>query len=128
MFKPCYACFVNQKQFQKYLDRDGGCVHCGQTESVAPHHRLNRGMGGSKVRDVPSNIIVICSDLNNRMESDYTTAQRAKLMGWKLSPGANPREIPVRHYSGDWRLLDDSFGFVENVGNNNRGRLENLIG
>jgi len=127
MSKLCYACSVNQKQFQRYLDRDGGCVHCGQTESVSPHHRLNRGMGGSKVRDVPSNIIVICSELNSRMESDYGTAQRAKLMGWKLSAGANPLEIPVRHYSGEWRLLDNAFGFVQNVGDNNRVRLDNLI-
>lgn len=125
MFRPCYACSVNQKQFQKYLDRDGGCVHCGQTESVSPHHRLNRGMGGSKVRDVPSNIIVICSDLNNRMESDAGTAQRAILLGWKLKLGADPRAVPVRHYSGNWRTLDDKFGFVQNIVTEPRGEIDN---
>jgi hypothetical protein len=116
MCKPCYACSVNSKQFQKYLDRDDGCVHCGQTESVSPHHRLNRGMGGSKVRDVPSNIIVICSDLNARMESDPATASMAKQRGWKLSSGANPASVAVQHYSGSWRILDDKFGFVNVAG------------
>ena len=43
---------MNKKRFQKYLDRDGGCVHCGDVETAVPHHRLNRGMGGSKERDV----------------------------------------------------------------------------
>ena len=115
MYQLCYACSVNQKQFQKYLDRDDGCVHCGQTESVSPHHRLNRGMGGSKVRDVPSNIIVMCSELNGRMESDSATAQVAKAMGWKLSSGQDPASVAVQHYSGSWRILDDKFGFVETV-------------
>ena len=119
MSQLCYAYSVNQKQFQKYLDRDDGCVHCGQTESVSPHHRLNRGMGGSKARDVPSNIIVICSDLNWRMEADSTTARDAEQFGWKLRVGADPLQVPVKHYSGRWRLLDNLFGFVETVAENN---------
>lgn len=116
MSRLCYACWVNQKQFQKYLDRDDGCVHCGQRESVSPHHRLNRGMGGSKVRDVPSNIIVMCSELNARMESDSDIARVAKANGWKLSSGANPASVAVQHYSGSWRLLDDKFSFEDVTG------------
>jgi hypothetical protein len=49
---------MTKKEFQKYLDRDGGCVHCGDTETAVPNHRANRGMGGSRERDVPSNVIV----------------------------------------------------------------------
>jgi len=83
---------------------------------VSPHHRLNRGMGGSKARDVPSNIIVICSELNSRMESDSATAQEAKAVGWKLSSGADPASVAVQHYSGSWRLLDDKFSFEDVTG------------
>lgn len=106
---------MNQKQFRKYLDRDDGCVHCGDTVAVSPHHRLNRGMGGSKSRDVPSNIIVICSWLNSAMESDPAVAIMAKRLGWKLQAGDDPKEEPVYHYSQQWRVLDDSFGFHHDV-------------
>lgn len=102
---------MNQKQFQRFLDRDGGCVHCGETEAVSPHHRLNRGMGGSKKRDVPSNIIVVCSWLNSAMESDSAVAARARELGWKLKSGDIPAQVPVYHYSESWRILDDYFGF-----------------
>ena len=68
-------------------------------------------MGGSKVRDVPSNIIVVCSWLNSAMESDADTATYARELGWKLGPGDDPRQIPVYHYSQSWRLLDDEYSF-----------------
>lgn len=103
---------MNQKQFQIYLKRDDGCVHCGETEAVSPHHRRNRGMGGSKERDVPSNIIVICSWLNNAMESDDVVANLARHYGWKLRAGDVPRETPIWHYRGEYRILDDDYGFV----------------
>jgi hypothetical protein len=111
---------MNQKQFRKYLDRDDGCVHCGATEAVSPHHRLNRGMGGSKVRDVPSNIITVCSWLNSAMESDSTIAERARKMGWKLRAGDHPALEPVYHYSMQWRMLDDHFGFHHDLNENSR--------
>lgn len=101
---------MNSKQFRKFLDRDEGCVHCGELEAVAPHHRLNRGMGGSKVRDVPSNIIVVCSWLNNEMESNPEAARIARSNGWKLVPGQVPEEEPVYYQTMDlWGTLDDNF-------------------
>lgn len=103
---------MNQKQFQRYLKRDDGCVHCGELEAVAPHHRLNRGMGGSKSRDVPSNIIVICSWLNSAMESQAEIAELARQQGWKIRSGDVPRETPVWHYSGSWRLYKDDFTYT----------------
>lgn len=106
---------MNQKQFRKYLDRDDGCVHCGESVGVSPHHRLNRGMGGSKSRDVPSNIIVICSWLNSAMESDAKIADQARRLGWKLGSGDDPKVEPVYHYTQQWRVLDDSFGFHQDV-------------
>ena len=60
---------MTPKEFRKYIDRDSWCYHCGQTEAIAPNHRISRGMGGSKVRNVPSNIIVLCSEMNGLIES-----------------------------------------------------------
>jgi hypothetical protein len=100
---------VNAKQFQRYLVRDGGCVHCGELDAVSPHHRLNRGMGGSKTRDVPSNLIVICSSLNFLMEANSYWAETARQKGWKLRNGENPLDVPVWHYTRGWVMLDDEF-------------------
>jgi hypothetical protein len=72
-------------------------------------------MGGSKVRDVPSNIIVICSWLNSAMESDSKVAAKAKELGWKLQAGDNPELEPVYHYSMQWRILDNVFGFHHDI-------------
>lgn len=68
-------------------------------------------MGGSKVRDVPSNIVTICSWLNNAMESDPKTAELARELGWKLRAGADPKTESVYHFRHGWITLDDSFGF-----------------
>jgi hypothetical protein len=101
---------VNAKQFRKFVDRDEGCVHCGELEAIAPHHRLGRGMGGSKSRDVPSNIIVVCSWLNFMMESDATVAEVARHNGWKLRAGQVPHEEPVYYQTMDlWGTIDDNF-------------------
>lgn len=102
---------MNAKQFQRYLDRDGGCVHCGDRDTAVPQHRLNRGMGGSKVRDVPSNIIVLCAVMNGLIESDAATAAQARSYGWKLTNGQKPAQTPFYDVLGRvWWLLDDQFG------------------
>ena len=93
------------------MARDGGCLHCGETEAVSPNHRANRGMGGSKVRDVPSNLVVLCSLLNGLIESDAQWASVAKSYGWKLSTWQNPAEVPVYDTRNrEWLLLDDHYG------------------
>lgn len=103
---------MNNKQFGKYVTRDGGCVHCGETETIAPHHRANRGMGGSKARDVPSNVIVICSVMNTAMESDAKIASLARDYGWKLRSHEEPLTTPVFYQtSGLWVLLNNQFGW-----------------
>jgi hypothetical protein len=105
---------MNIKSFRKYLDRDGGCVHCGEMEAVAPHHRINRGMGGSKKLDTPSNIIVMCSMMNTAMESSDRYATMARLYGWKLRPWESPLETPFWNATRNgWFQLDDVFGLVE---------------
>lgn len=103
---------VNQKQFNRYLDRDGYCLHCGETEALAPNHRANRGMGGSKARDVPSNIVVLCSLLNGQIESDARYAATARRYGWKLDSWDDPLEVPVYDtLKGEWHLLDNEYGY-----------------
>lgn len=73
---------MTPKEFQKYLDRDGGhCLHCGTTETLVPQHRINRGSGGPHV---PSNIITFCAHYNGLIESIGPSADIARAMGWKL--------------------------------------------
>jgi hypothetical protein len=102
---------MNAKQFARFLERDGGCLHCGDVETAIPQHRVNRGMGGSKKRDHPANIIVLCSLVNGLIESDAEWATKALTFGWKLSPWDDPTFVPVYEAMwGQWWLLDDEFG------------------
>lgn len=106
---------MTPKQFRRFLDRDGGCIHCGETEAVAPHHRLNRGMGGSKERDTPANIVVLCSTMNNLLESDSVVAEQARKNGWKLRSGQNPETVPILlPMTGLWALLTNDYD-VRNI-------------
>ena len=103
---------MKSKDFQKLLDRDQGCLHCGEVVAVAPNHRINRGMGGSKRLDVPSNLVVLCSVLNGQIESDARWARVAKEYGWKLEKWQNPLEVKVFSIIlGEWLLLDDAWGY-----------------
>lgn len=102
---------MKPKDFARLMARDGGCLHCGLTEAVSPNHRANRGMGGSKVRDVPSNLVVLCSWLNGVIESDAQWAAVARSYGWKLNTWQNPLEVPVYDARNrEWLLLDDHYG------------------
>lgn len=101
---------LNQSEFKRFIARDGHCVHCGDVETIVPNHRANRGMGGSRVRDVPSNIVVLCARQNTLIESDPVSAQLARHYGWKLQSWQNPLEQPVFDaVSGQWFLLDNSY-------------------
>jgi hypothetical protein len=103
---------MKRKEFDKYLKRDfGRCYHCGNVgPDNIPQHRLNRGMGGSKARDVPSNIITFCSDHNGRIESNYVSAARAKRLGWKLESWQVPSDTPVFCMTtGEWYVLGDDY-------------------
>ena len=101
---------MKAKEFDRFIYRDFGCIHCGEVETVSPHHRLNRGMGGSKLRDNSANIIVLCSWLNNALESDPKIAEKARNLGWKLRPGQDPNVIAVWYpkYQA-WYRLDDEY-------------------
>ena len=101
---------MNKKEFQKYRDRDKACPHCGTDgPELVPQHRQNRGMGGSKERNRPSNIIAFCSIGNGLMESSSGLASLARSYGWKLYVHQDPAKTPVRLWDG-WYLLDDNYG------------------
>jgi hypothetical protein len=103
---------MNKKEFNKYLTRDmGRCYHCGITDdTLVPQHRQGRGMGGSKARNVPSNIITFCSDHNGRIEANAIAKAKARRLGWSLESWQDPKTAPVfDSSSGSWYLLGDDF-------------------
>jgi len=103
---------MNRAQFQKFLDRDQHCPHCGTTDdTLVPQHRANRGAGGYKAGNQPANVIVLCSAFNTAMESDALKAEQARKFGWKLGRYVEPTEAPYYDsVSGTWWLLDNFFG------------------
>lgn len=102
---------MKRKEFQRYLDRDQSCpCGCNSTDTLVPQHRVNRGMGGSRLLDRPANIIVLCSLMNGLIESDARAAQLARQYGWKLDRTQKPEEHPVLHRAtNEWFFLDNDF-------------------
>lgn len=102
---------MKPKEFARYLNRDGEkCLHCGTTEGLVPQHRQNRGMGGSKARNVPSNVVVLCSAFNGRIEADAEAAALAVAYGWKLNSWDVPGNCAVYDVTAQgWFMLDNSY-------------------
>ena len=114
---------MTAKEFARLVARDHYCLHCGETEAIAPNHRINRGMGGSKRRNHSANYALICSTLNGLIESDNRWADVAKEYGWKLESWQDPHTEPVFDLvMGVWYLLDDDFGrmVLDGKGKNDR--------
>ena len=108
---------MTPREFEKILKRDGSrCIHCGSTEGLVPHHRMNRGMGGSKALETPSNVLTMCSLFNSAMESEGSAQAWAIRNGWKLVR-VNPnlvgevlRHAAVWDYNtGKWFALKDDY-------------------
>lgn len=102
---------MTPKEFQKYLERDRHCWHCGMEEDLIPHHRMNRGAGGKNSKaNQSSNIIVMCAYINGLMESDWRWANTARQYGWKISSYQNSEEIPIFDFSsGKWFVINNLF-------------------
>ena len=103
---------MNGRKFALYLARDlhcaCGCV--GREDTFIPQHRANRGMGGSKALDRPSNVIVMCSDMNGRIESDAEMAAIARDYGWKLQRWQAPDQTPFYDLATrKWYLIDNDY-------------------
>lgn len=99
--------------FAPFLERDGyRCIRCGRGgDTLVPNHRANRGHGGSKLAERPSNVVVMCSDCNGMIESDAMAAQQARDNGWKLQRHEDPETEPAWDpYMRAWYLLDDDHG------------------
>lgn len=98
-------------EYERMLERDGyHCYHCGTTEGLVPNHRRNRGMGGSKAREVPSNVVTLCSSVNGLIESDDRWAELARRYGWKLREGEDPLGVPAYdRQARTWYMFDDTW-------------------
>lgn len=105
---------MNQKQFQKFIDRDEVMVDAGYLDDTAvPQHRIGRGHGGSKrLALLPSNVIVFSSARNGLIESDFQVRMLAREMGWSLERWEEPEKIPVKHATRGWIMLDDSYNWT----------------
>ena len=96
---------MRQALVKLLLKRDDYCLHCGDTETLVPHHRINRGMGGSKTLDDPRNIVLICSWYNGQLESDAETARRGREYGHKLSRFDSFEKPLYDQVAGQWITL-----------------------
>lgn len=92
------------KNLQK---RDSYCWHCGATADLVPHHRKNRGMGGSRNLDVLSNLVLVCSLYNGAMESDSTVQSTARELGHKLRQSDLLSKPLFDNVGKQWFTLDN---------------------
>jgi len=99
---------LNKRLRELVWHRDAGrCWHCGTTDDLVIHHRANRGMGGSKFLDRPSNCILICNRFNFLMESDLPAARLARDRGLKIKKSDSPLHIRLVRFDFTEWLLDD---------------------
>lgn len=76
---------IPKKVLKVVQERDTHCWHCGREDDLVPHHRINRGMGGSKLLDTPDNLMMVCALWNGSMEAVATDANTARGWGHKLA-------------------------------------------
>lgn len=95
---------VPKKVLKLVQARDSHCYHCGVEEDLVHHHRINRGMGGSKLLDTPDNLMMVCSLYNGQMESNWQVAASARGWNHKL-PVWESLELPVFDRMGGWWYL-----------------------
>lgn len=101
---------MNPKITQMVRARDQHCWHCGSMTNLVVHHRANRGMGGSKILDTAQNLIVVCRDYNNLMESDADVAAESRQLGHKLGRYASPSSPVYDAFFQRWYFLDTKGG------------------
>lgn len=96
-------------------ERAGGCCErCGTviTGDYSVHHRLPRGMGGSKAPaiNLPSNLVLLCGSATTP-DGCHTAVERfrqaAMTTGWIVARTADPELVPVKMISGWWFLRAD---------------------
>lgn len=105
------------KRLLRALDaRDGHvCAWHGPTcdpDTLVPHHRSNRGMGGDRSKNRLSNLVWLCADTNGLIESDAEWAERARNLGIKLSLHDRPEAALIDHATHGPCWLDDMGGVL----------------
>lgn len=108
---------LTQKTAKRVFSRDGSmCSLCGSCTLLVVHHRVNRGMGGWKAADRPSNYLTLCAPCNSAIEANHPSAERARRRGIKVSKHydlARLPSVPVTDCWGRKWLLDDQYQRVE---------------
>jgi len=108
---------LSRKSLTLLRARDAHCWHCGATDDLVPHHRKNRGMGGSKLLDGLDNLMLVCAFWNGEMESTSADAAAARGWGHKLSAWeATNRPVFDIPTSTWYTLLEDGTRVVFNIG------------
>ena len=108
---------LSRKSLTLLRARDAHCWHCGATDDLIPHHRKNRGMGGSKLLDGLDNLMLVCVFWNGEMESTSADAAAARGWGHKLSAWeATNRPVFDIPTSTWYTLLEDGTRVVFNIG------------
>ena len=96
---------MKTSDINKLRNRDTWCWHCGREDTLVPHHRMNRGMGGFKPADNLQNVILVCSAYNFLMESDPAVANEARDLGHKVGKFATPTAPVFDNYTKKWYTL-----------------------
>ena len=108
---------LSRKSLTLLRARDSHCWHCGATDDLVPHHRKNRGMGGSKLLDGLDNLMLVCAFWNGEMESTSADAAAARGWGHKLATWeATNRPVFDIPTSTWYTLLEDGTRVVFNIG------------
>jgi hypothetical protein len=98
---------MKNSDLKKLRERDHWCWHCGTESTLVPHHRANRGHGGSKVLETLQNVILVCAQFNSEMESDANVANWARDLGLKLSRYDSPSAPVFDNWAKRWYSLDE---------------------
>lgn len=106
---------LSKKMRKLIADRDEYCWHCGATEDLVVHHRMNKGHGGSKKIDTADNLMMVCPIYNMMMESDPRTARDARSWGRKISFWETTDKPVFDSVKFRWYRLDSSGGKEEIV-------------
>ena len=98
---------VTERIRKKLKERDPYCLHCGDDMDLVVHHRRNRQMGGSKLLDHFTNLVMVCQEWNSAMESHSMAAEDARRWGHKLQSWEDFSEPLLDRCTGEWYQLHD---------------------